>query len=113
VVAALLTAMLAGCGADATAPAWASAHPDTSILAFHTSAPGVCAITVQYPDDAPAAVTYLGGVFVQVQRRPRPTNPAGHEIDHSGDWHVVALDNGDLLILTPGDAFDYRREENC
>jgi hypothetical protein len=105
--------MLSGCGDTTTQPAWVATPPPTALLSFSTTAPGVCAITVQYPNDAPAVVSYLGGVYVQVGRQGHPANPAGAAIDHSGDWHVFKLGNGDLLVVTPGDAFEYRLEQNC
>ena len=108
----LALAML-GCGDTTSQPAWVATHPGTALLSFETTAPGICAISVQYPNDAPAAIGYLGAIYVQVQREPRPASPGGHEIDHSGDWHVVQLDGGDLLLLTPGDAFRYRVEASC
>lgn len=113
-VAAVAVALaLAGCGDTTTQPAWVAGHPDTALLSFQTTAPGVCAITVQYPNDAPAVIGYLGGIYVQVSRQAHPGAPPGREIDHSGDWHVIKLGNGDLLLVTQGDAFEYRLEENC
>jgi len=112
-VAAVLTVVLAGCGDTTSQPAWVHAHPDTSVLAFQTTAPGVCAITVQYPNDAPAAIGYLGSTYVQVQRRPHPASTAGRDLGNSADWRVLLLRGGDLLLVTPGDAFDYRLEATC
>jgi hypothetical protein len=111
-VAGTVLAVLAACGDTTPQPAWVAGHPDTALLSFSTTAPGVCAITVQYPNDAPAVVSYLGGVYVQVRREAHAA-AAGAEIDHSGDWHIFKLGNGDVLLLTPGDAFDYRLEQNC
>jgi hypothetical protein len=68
-VAIALLATLTGCGDTVTQPAWVAAHPDTALLSFRTTAPGVCAITVQYPNDAPAVISYLGGTYVQVSRQ--------------------------------------------
>jgi hypothetical protein len=113
VVATALLATLTGCGDTVTRPAWVAAHPDTSLLSFQTTAPGVCAITVQYPNDAPAGISYLGGTYVQVSRQGHVAPPATAELDHSGTWHVYKLGNGDLLLVTPGDAFGYRLEQNC
>ncbi|MBJ7608028.1 MAG: hypothetical protein JF887_01165 [Candidatus Dormibacteraeota bacterium] len=105
---------LAGCGDTSSQPAWVPGHPDTSRLSFQTTAPGVCAITVRYPNDAPAAIGYLGNTYVQVGRQSHPAAPGGSELDHSGDWHVyLSAPNGDLLLVTPADAFDYRLESNC
>ncbi len=112
-VAAVLTAVLTACGDTTSQPAWVHAHPDTSVLAFQTTAPGVCAITVQYPNDAPAAIGYLGSIYVQVQRQAHPSSTAGRDLGHSGDWWVLLQSGGDLLLVTPGDAFDYRLEASC
>lgn len=108
-----LVAVLAACGDTTSTPQWVASHPDTSLLAFQTTAPGVCAITVQYPNDAPAAMVYLGGTYVQVQRRAHVVSPSGRDLGQSGDWHVRLQSGGDLLLVTPGDAFDYRLEPNC
>ncbi|MDQ6847898.1 MAG: hypothetical protein M3019_10035 [Candidatus Dormibacteraeota bacterium] len=112
-VAAVLMMVLAGCGDTTSQPAWVHAHPDTSELAFQTTAPGVCAITVQYPNDAPAVIGYLGSTYVQVQRRPHPSSTTGRDLGHSGDWRVLLQSSGDVLLVTPGDAFDYRLEASC
>jgi hypothetical protein len=113
VVAIALLATLTGCGDTVTQPAWVAAHPDTALLSFQTTAPGVCAITVQYPNDAPAVISYLGGTYVQVSRQGHGASPATGELDHSGNWHIYKLGNGDLLLVTPGDSFEYRLEQNC
>lgn len=110
----VLSAALVACGDTSSQPAWVTAHPDTSALSFETTAPGVCAITVQYPNDAPAAIGYLGSTYVQVQRRPHVVmTSGGHDLGQSGDWHVLLQSSGDLLLVTPGDAFDYRLEASC
>lgn len=110
---ALLATVLVACGDTVSQPSWVPSHPDTALLSFQTTAPGVCAITVQYPNDAPAAIGYLGGTYVQVARRGHPASPAGRELGQSGDWHVFVLKGGDLLVVTAGDAFDYRLEPSC
>jgi hypothetical protein len=109
----MLALTLAGCGDTTSQPTWVPAHPSTSLLTFQTTAPGVCAITVQYPNDAPAVIDYLGGIYVQVSRGPHPSAPAGKDLGQSGDWHVLLKNTGDLLLVTPGDAFDYRLETSC
>jgi hypothetical protein len=112
-IALVLSLMLLGCGDTTTQPSWVPSHPPTALLTFQTTAPGVCAITVQYPNDAPAVIVYLGGTYVQVSRGPHPSSPAGKDLGHSGDWHILLRGNGDLLLVTPGDAFDYRLEASC
>lgn len=52
--------VLLGCGDATSQPSWVPSHPDTALFGFQTTAPGVCAITAQYPNDAPAAIDYLG-----------------------------------------------------
>ncbi len=97
----------------AAQPGWVASHPNTSLVTFATSAPGVCAITVQYPQDAPSSIEYLGSTFVQVSRQPHPQVVSGHELGRSGDWDVRLLSNGDILVVTRADAFDYRLEATC
>ncbi len=108
-----LALLLGGCGDSTSTPRWVSSHRDTALLTFQTTAPGICAITVQYPDDAPAAIGYLGGTYVQVGRGGHPTSPAGRSVGESGDWHVYLQDGGDLVLVTPSNAFDYRPEPAC
>ena len=109
----VLSIALVACGDTSSQPAWVPAHPDTAALSFETTAPGVCALTVQYPNDAPAAIGYLGSTYVQVQRRPHVATTGGHDLGQSGDWHVLSQNGGHLLLVTPGDAYDYRLEPSC
>jgi hypothetical protein len=109
-----LCAALAGCGDAAVArPAWVGSHPDTALLSFETTAPGVCAITVQYPNDAPSAIGYLGSTYVQLSRRAHPASPSGRDLGASGDWHAFVESGGDILLVTRGDAFEYKLEAGC
>lgn len=112
-VAMALAAAMTSCGDTTSTPQWVSSHPDTAVLSFQTTAPGVCAITVQYPNDAPAAIDYLGSTYVQVARRGHVASPSGRDLGQTGDWHVRLQSGGDLLLVTPGDAFDYRLESSC
>ncbi len=112
-VAAVLMMVLAGCGDTTSQPAWVHAHPDTSELAFQTTAPGVCAITVQYPDDAPAVVDYRSSVYVQVARVGRPAGVPGREIGRSGNWRLFLDSGGHILLVTPSIAYEYRPEAAC
>lgn len=113
--AAVAAAALVACGSSpATGPTWAAGHPNTALVTFDTSAPGVCAITVQYPDEAPAAVEYLGGVYVQVRRDSRPGTAPAHLLGTSGDWRVYLDDaRGEVLLVTPAAAYTYRLEAAC
>lgn len=107
-------AALTGCGDTVAAqPGWVASHPSTALVTFDTSAPGVCAITVQYPQAAPSSIEYLGSTFVQVSREAHPRVVSGHELGRSGDWDVRLLSDGDILVVTRGDAFDYRLEAAC
>ena len=105
--------LLAACGDTSTQAAWVTGHPDTPLLSFQSNAPGVCAITVQYPNDAPAAIQYLGSEYVQVAREGRPSTPPGKRIDTSGDWVITQLDDGELLLVASTNAYRYRVETNC
>ncbi len=105
--------VLTSCGDTTSTPQWVASHPDTALLAFQTTAPGICAITVQYPNDAPAAILYLGSTYVQVARRGHEASPAGRDLGRSGDWRVFLQSGGDLLLATPQDVFEYRLEANC
>ena len=58
-------------------------------------------------------ISYLGGTYVQVSRRGHAAPPATAELDHSANWHIYRLGNADLLLVTPGDSFKYRLEQNC
>lgn len=74
---ALLGLVLVACGDTISQPSWVPSDPNTALLSFQTTAPGVCAITVQYPNDAPAAIGYLGGTYVQVARWAHPASSLG------------------------------------
>lgn len=112
-LATLACVTLAACGDSSAQAAWVTGHPDTSLLSFQSNAPGVCAITVQYPNEAPAAIQYLGSVYVQVAREGRPSPSTGKRLDTTGDWVIVKLDDGELLVVTPTNAYRYRAEANC
>lgn len=107
--------LLSACAATTVSPpAWVSSHPDTSAFSLATSAPGICAITVRYPDEAPSAIDYRAGVYVQVGRQPHATpGPGDTVIGRSGDWQVVQHAGADLLLLTPSSTYDYRLEATC
>src|SRR5207247_983823 len=93
----LLAAWLSACGGGQEAGAsWRSGHPDPSGITFDESAPGLCALTPQYPDQAPAAIDYLGDRYVQESRTARST-PAGKRLATSGDW-TLSLSDGTLYL---------------
>jgi len=106
--------VLVGCGDTTSQPTWVPSHPDTALSSpSRPRPPGVCAITVQYPNDAPAAIDSLGSTYVQVARLARPASPEGRQLGQSGHWRVFMNSGGDLLVVTANDAFDYRLEANC
>ena len=106
---------LAGCGETTdTSPGWVATHPNTTLLTFDTTAPGLCAITVRYPADAPAAIGYLGGTYVQVAQEAHATpSPGTKLVDHSGDWQITDPGGGTLLLLTASSTYRYRLESTC
>ncbi|MBV9100235.1 MAG: hypothetical protein JOZ46_09710 [Candidatus Dormibacteraeota bacterium] len=112
--AALLTALLAAAcgGGGAAAPSWRASHPDPNGLTFDEQAPGLCALTVQYPDSAPAAIEYQGGTYVQRSRAVAPPRPSGAVVARSGDWTITQAGGG-LAIDTGADLFTYRLEASC
>lgn len=104
----LLAALMAvACGStqSATAEPWRAGHPDPAGISFDESAPGLCAVTVEFPDEAPAAVDYNGITYVQRQRQTAPAHPPGRVIGSSDGWTVtaqasgVAIDTGTFLFL--------------
>lgn len=105
---------MAGCGADhVTRPGWVASHPNPAQLSFATTAPGLCALAVRYPDQAPAAISFDGGLFVQEGRGTPPPPGVGRPLARSGDWTVLAAPSGDLVLVTPAAGFTYRRRADC
>ena len=106
----------AGCGQAATAPppSWLASHSGTAVVAFETAAPGVCQLTVRYPDEAPAAIAYGGAVFVQVAKSGAASPPPGATpVLTSGDWTVVRTTTTTLALYTRDARYDYRAEATC
>ena len=112
--AALTAALLAACGSATSAQAqpWRASHPDPAGLSFDETAPGLCALPVQFPAEAPAAVQYQGATYVQTARVAAPAAPPGTVIARSGDWTVSAA-GGDVYVLTGAAMYQYRSETNC
>ncbi|MHB8719084.1 MAG: hypothetical protein ACYDAC_09380 [Candidatus Dormibacteria bacterium] len=113
---ALVAASSAACGAGGSPlpPAWVASHPNAGAVAFATSAPGVCALTPRYAGEAPAAITYLGSVFVQVAKKgPSSPPPGATSLATSGDWQVVATSSTMLLLRTRQATYVYREEQSC
>ena len=111
-VAALL---VTACGSTPTSsPPWVASHPATGVVAFDTTAPGLCAFLPQYADEAPAAIEYGGTVYVQAGRGPAATPaPGTTALATSGDW-VVTRDSATALTLhAPGAVYRYRAETSC
>lgn len=106
----LLVALLtAACGSAQSAPSepWRSTHPDPAGITFDETAPGLCAVTVQFPDEAPAAVDFNGITYIQRQRQPAPGHPPGKVIGTSGGWTVTAP-QGSVDVDTGPFLFQYR-----
>lgn len=104
------------CGSAATpqAPAWAATHSGNAILAFDTSAPGICALTVRYGDEAPAAIEYGGSVFVQVGKDTAASpSPGATSLDNAGGWNVVRTSATTLILFTKNARYDYKVETTC
>ena len=105
---------LVGCGGSSgsTEAPWRAAHPDPSGLTFEANAPGLCVFSAQYPDQAPAAISYMGTTWVQRSRLAAPSQPPGTVVAHSGDWTVSTTAAG-LELDTPTALFDYRHSGSC
>ena len=113
VAAAVAVAALTACGpATTTTAPWRAAHPDPAGITFGATAPGLCSLPVQYPDEAPASIVYQGATYVQTSRTARPVAQPGSVIGTSGDWSVSAA-GGDIYVLTGAALFQYRPETNC
>jgi hypothetical protein len=80
-------------------------------MTFDEMAPGVCAFAAQYPDEAPAAIEYLGSTYVQSGRFAVPATPPGRQVATSGDW-TVYLSTPHLELITRNARFEYR-PSNC
>jgi len=105
--------LVAACGgASASPPAWRAGHPDPTGITFDEDAPGICALSVQYGDLAPAAVEYQGATYVQRSRAPAPATPPGQLLGRSAGWAVTRT-GSDLAIDTGADLFTYRIESSC
>jgi hypothetical protein len=110
----VLLLILTGCGGGPSAPAppWRAAHPDPQGITFDATAPGICAFAAQYPDDAPAAIEYLGSTYVQGGRTaPPPAVAPGTAVARSGDWTVTLVGHA-LDLVTAAALFSYRAS-NC
>lgn len=110
---ALLLAACGGSSGGAPVPAWRAAHPDPQEMTFDEQAPGVCAVSVQYPDEAPAAIEFQDAVYVQGSKKAKPAQPPGVEIEHSGDWTIFQPQGGGLSIVTTQSEYDYKQQSGC
>ena len=108
------TALIAGCGSSPSTNAkpWRAAHPDPKEATFDEAAPGLCALTARYPDDAPAAIEYQGSVYVQEAKASTPPSSPGTSVATSGDWTLRATPDK-LYLLTPGAMFTYAKSSGC
>jgi hypothetical protein len=104
---------IGGCGGEQTAAApWRAAHPDPVEASFEATAPGLCALTPRYPDEAPAAIDYMDDRYVQELKAGRTAAPPGTRIATSGDW-TLSRAGSTLYLLTPGGLFTYQKTEGC
>jgi hypothetical protein len=113
-VALLIAAVLVGCGGSSgsTEAPWRATHPDPPGMTFEANAPGICVFSAQFPEQAPAAISYMGTTWVQRTRSAAPAQPPGTVVGHSGDWTVSTTAAG--LELDTGSAlFDYRHSGSC
>ena len=111
-LAAAVVAALAACGSSAAAEPWRSSHPDPAGMTFDEAAPGLCAVTVQFPEQAPAAVEYLGATYVQRARTPAPAAPPGKVVGRSAAW-VVSVAGSTLYVDTGPALFRYVASGGC
>ena len=82
-------------------------------MTFDEDAPGVCALTVQFPDEAPAAIDYQATIFVQTGRSAQPQAPPGNVVATSGSWTVRAHGNSLLYVTTGSSMYTYQPETGC
>ena len=81
-------------------------------MTFEQQASGLCALQVRYPAEAPAAIDYQGGVYVQRAKSAAPASAPGKVIGRSGAWTVSAA-GGYLYVLTGAAIYQYRSEDKC
>lgn len=104
---------LAACGSapqTRTAP-WLAAHPDPPGMHF-ADAEGLCAIAVQYPDDAPGEIDWKGEQYIQ-RSRVAGSRTGGTVVAHSGDWTVYQPSAGVLALDAGSATFEYRSGSKC
>ena len=109
----LSAVLLAACGGEQSSAAqWRASHPDPAGLTFDESAPGICALTPQFGDEAPAAIDYMDGRYIQKAKAAHPASAPGTEIATSADWKVSTA-GGELFLLTPSALFTYQKTAGC
>lgn len=113
-VAASLLLLLAACGSTSGAgPAapWAAEHPDPKGMHF-ADAQGLCAVTVQYPNEAPGEIDYQGRQYIQRSRGAGGAS-SGAVVARSGDWTLRQPRAGELVLDTGSLSYDYRSGSKC
>jgi hypothetical protein len=81
-------------------------------MTFDDTAPGLCAISVRYPDLAPAAIDFQGTTYIQGEMSNRLAQPPGAIVGMSGDW-VISAANSNLYLLKTTAMFVYRPSSSC
>jgi hypothetical protein len=105
---ALLAGLLLGCGSSGPAPPWRTGHPDPASLSLLDAAQaGKCAASAPAPDEAPAAISFDGGEYVQSTRTAPLAVQPGVEIDHTGNWAFFLNNDGSLTMTAPEADFLY------
>jgi hypothetical protein len=106
-----LTTVACGSSTPQSDTAWAAGHPDPQGMQFR-AAQGLCVFSVRYPTDAPGEIDWQQTVFIQHDRiSPPPSNTTA--VAHSGDWTVYQPSPHQLILMTPGAAYDYRDGAKC
>lgn len=112
-VCALSAVWLAGCGGEqSNATPWRASHPNPGGLTFDEAAPGLCALTPQYPDEAPAAIDYMGDRYIQKAKAAHTDSPPGSRIATAAGW-TISTSGGELFLLTASALFTYRKTAGC
>ena len=82
-------------------------------MTFDTTAPGLCALTPQFPEEAPAAIEYGGSTYVQSAKATARTAPPGKVVASSNGWSIRSGGGGSSLYLLTGDVMFTYRQASC
>ncbi len=104
---------MAACGSGPVqqpAP-WAATHPDPAGVHF-ADAQGLCAVTVQYPNQAPGEIDWNGDQYIQ-RSRSSGGHAGGTVVGRSGSWTLYQPAAGTLVLDTGPASFEYRSGSKC